>query len=318
MDVLIGLVSAIVTLVVSVGSVFFAYRSARSSSKRAEIERQTYVSSVPCQLSAIARIVSVDEGAIGGVSLQVEICNDGLGRAFNIECEARSTFLWGFDEQLTVRNSQTFNLMRRDPAASRAGRPYPPFGFDEQIDIPPHVCVESKYLEPDQRLSIANLFSVPWEYLGHPSTHQLRPLGEALLPGITEEDLQAFEGTVMSRTSENELRDILAKYKPMTSTLKNVDFSSTQYKRDKALPPGLVLYGTFSQHGNQGKAFLFGPGNGLQLRVSFSHCYGPEIEWFALPCPLMILRPKSKMEIGLVKTDANGVNLDSGQALTVY
>ena len=134
--------------------------------------------------------------------------------------------------------------MRRDPGAVRSGYPYPPFGFDERLDMPPRLRdVGLKYFEPDQCHSIAELFFVPWAYLGHPSQYQLKPLEQVLLPRVTEEEVKAIEEAVVPGMSEDELRDIFEKYKPKEPAFKESGFWSRQYKRDKTLPPGLLLYG---------------------------------------------------------------------------
>ena len=316
----IGVASLLVGLVVGAVGVFFAYKNTQNSSKRAEIERQAHLDSHPCQLNAIARIVEVDESPVGGVSLKLEIRNDGLGRAFNIGCEARSTFLWGFDYQRTVRNAQTLNLMRRDTGSARLRNSYSPFGFDELLDMPPNLRdVGLKYLEPEQRHSIAELFFVPWAYLGHPSEHQLKPLEQVLLPGITEEELKTIKETVVPGISEDKLRAIFEKYRPGEPTIEESSSSGARYERNKTLPPGLLLYGTFDEgYGDRGRAFLFGPGNGLQLTLRFSHCGGEETKFFALPCPLLIFHPETGVEIHLVETDANGVTLHNSRSITLY
>jgi hypothetical protein len=145
-----ALVIAVIFGVVGAVGAFFGYKSWRNS-------RQPYLDSLPCKLSPVAKIVSVDESPIGGVSLQVEIRNNGLGRAFNVACEAHSTFLWDFDYQRTTRNAQTLNLMRRDSRWARSRDSYPPFGFDERLDMPPSLRdVHMKYLEPNQSLLIAD------------------------------------------------------------------------------------------------------------------------------------------------------------------
>ena len=57
--------SLFVGLAVGAVGVLFAYKNAQNSSRRAEIERQAYLDSLPCQLNAIARIVAVDESSVG-------------------------------------------------------------------------------------------------------------------------------------------------------------------------------------------------------------------------------------------------------------
>ena len=308
-----------VALGVGAACVFFTHRNSQNSSKLAEIERQAYLDSRPCQLNVIARIVAVDESPVGGVSIQLEIRNDGMGRAFNMSCEARSTFLWDFDCQRTVRNAQTLNLMCRDPGAARSRSSYPPFGFDERLDMPPHFRdVGLKYLEPEQRHLVADLFFMPCAYLGHPSKHQLRPLEEVLLPGITEEELNTIEETVLPGISEDELRAIFEKYRSRNPASEELISSGTRYERNKTLPPGLLLYGTFDEgYGNRGKAFMFGPGNGLQLILRFSYCGGDVTKFFALPCPLLIFNPEVGVELQLIETDANGFNLQNSRSVTV-
>ena len=294
-DLLIRIGSLFVALLVGGASVFFALKNFQNSSKRKEIERQAYLDSRPCQLNVVARIVAVDESPVGGVSLQLEIRNDGLGRAFNIGCDARSTFLWDFDYQRTVRNAQTLNLMRRDPGSASSHSSYAPFGFDELLDMPPHLRdVGLKLLEPDQHHSIEDLFLVPWAYLGHPSTHELKPLAEVLRPEITDEELKTVAETVASGRPEDGLEAIFGKCRPGGDFPESLSSQGAQYHMEEWLPPGLLLYGTFEEwYGDRGKAFLFGPGNGVQLTLSFSHCDGEETNFFALPCPLWILHPET-------------------------
>ena len=144
------IVGVIVGAITTVG-VVFTYKTWRDSSEQTSIQRESYLDSHPCQLNPIARIISVDESPIAGIGLQLEIRNDGLGRAFNIEYEARSIFLWDFDYQWRVRNAQTSNLMRRDPQAAKYRGSYPPFRFNEHLDMPPSIRdVGLKYLEPNQ------------------------------------------------------------------------------------------------------------------------------------------------------------------------
>ena len=319
----VSLAIGVPSFVAAAAGAVFAYRTARNSSKQAEIEQQAYLDSVPCQLNVIARIIAVDESPVGGVSLQLEIRNGGLGRAFNIECEARSTFLWDFDYQRTVRTAQTFNLMRRDPRAARSRVSYPPFGFDERLDMPR--CLRGdglKYLEPDQCHTIEDLFFVPWQYLGHPSKYKLKPLEQVLLPGITEEDLKEIEETVSPDISEDKLKAIFEKYKPGKTDaeeLEELDFSGTQYKRDETLPPGLLLYRSHdSGYGGRYTMFLFGPGNGLQLTLRFSHHDGEETNFFALPSPLLIFHPEIGKEIHLMETDSDGVDMNYSGTFTAY
>lgn len=176
-NLLLGISSLFVALVVGAVGIYFARRNAQSSAERAEIERQAHLDSLPSQLNVIARLAAIDKSPIGGITLQMEIQNDGLGRAFNVGSEVRSTFLWDFGHQRTVRNAQTLNLMRRDPRAALARGSYPPFGFDERLDMPPRLRdVGLKYLEPGQCHSLADLVFVPWAYLGHPLKHHLKPI----------------------------------------------------------------------------------------------------------------------------------------------
>lgn len=312
--------SFFVGLLVGAATVFFALKSAQNSSKRTEIERQAYLDSRPCQLNVVARVVAVDESPVGGVSLHLEIRNDGLGRAFNIGCDARSTFLWDFDYQRRVRNAQTLKLMRRDPSWARSRSSYPRFGFDELLDMPPHLRdVGLKFLEPEQHHSIEGLFLVPWAYLGHPSTHELRSLEEVLWPEITEDELKTLAETVAPGSPEDALEAIFEKCGPGEDFSERLSSQGAQYQWDESLPPGLLLYGTFEEwYGDRGKAFLFGPGNGLQLTLSFSHCDGEETKFFALPCPLLIFHPETGVEIPLVETDAKGVNLHDSQTANIY
>ncbi len=319
-NLLIGIGSLIVGLLVGAAGVLFARKNAQNSSRRAEIERQAYLDSRPCQLNVVALIVAVDESPVGGVSLRLEIRNDGLGRAFNIGCEARSTFLWDFDHQRMVRNAQTLNLMRRDPGSARSRSSYPPFGFDERLDMPPRLRdVGLKFLEPEQCHSIEDLFLVPWAYLGHPSEHELKPLEEVLGPGITGEELKSVAETVAPGRPEDESKAIFEKCRPAEDFSERLSSHSAQYQRNETLPPGLLLYGTFEEwYGDRGKAFLFGPGNGLQLTLSFSHCDGEETKFFALPCPLLIFHPGTGVEIPLEETDAKGVSLRDPRTVNVY
>ena len=319
-NLLIGIGSLFVGLFVGAAGVLFARKNAQNSAKRAEIERQAYLDSRPCQLNVVARIVAVDESPVGGVSLRLEVRNDGLGRAFNIGCEARSTFLWDFDYQRTARNAQTLSLMRRDPGSARSRISYAPFGFDERLDIPPHLRdVGLKFLEPEQRHSIEDLFLVPWAYLGHPSEHELKPLEEVLGPEITGEELKTVAETVVPGRPEDELGAIFQKCRPGEDFSERLSPHSAQYQRNETLPPGLLLYGTFEEwYGDRGKAFLFGAGNGLQLTLSFSHCEGEETKFFALPCPLLIFHPETGVEIPLEETDAKGVILHDSQTVRVY
>ena len=319
----ISLAIGIPSLVAAAAAAFFGYRAARSSSKQAEVARRAYLDSIPSQLNVIARIVAVDESPVGGVCLQLDIRNGGLGRAFNVGYEARSTFLGNFDYQRTVRTAQTFNLMRRDPRAARSRVSYPPFGFDERLDMPR--CLRGvglKYLDPDQYHTIEDLFFVPWQYLGHPSKHKLKPLEQVLLPGITDEELKEVEESVLPGTLEEKLKAIFEKYKPRkpdTEEYEELDFSGTQYKRDGTLPPGILLYGSQdSDYGGRYKTFLFGPGNGLQLTLRFSHFGGEETKCFALPSPLLIFQPELGKEIHLMETDADGVDLNYSGTITVY
>lgn len=319
-NLLIGIGSLFVGLAVGATGVFFARKNAQNSSKRAEIERQAYLDSRPCQLSVVARIVAVDESPVGGVSLQLEIRNEGLGRAFNIGCEAYSTFLWDFDYQRTVRNSQTLSLMRRDPGSARSRISYHPFGFDERLDMPPHLRdVGLRFLEPEQRHSIEDLFLLPWAYLGHSSEHELKPLEEVLLPGITEEDLKTVEESVASGPLEDESRAIFDKFGLGKDPFEERSSRGAQYESNEHLPPGLVLYGTFEEwYGDRGKAFMLGPGNGLHLTLSYSHCAGEETKLFALPCPLLVFHPEIGVEIPLVETDTKGVDLDDSRTVNIY
>ena len=270
-----GLAIGVAVLVIGAVTLFYARRSAQSSSKQAEIGRTAYLDSRPCQLNAIARIVDVDEGFAGGISLQVEISNDGLGRAFNFAYEARSTFLWDFDHQQMVREAQELNLSLRAPAAAKSRNADPRFGFNGRLDMPTRIRDAGlQYLEPGQRHSITDLFFVPWAYSGHPSEHQLRPLES--------------QGPVPPASAS----------------------SGTRYERNESLPPGMLLYGTYdSEHGDRGKAFLFGPGNGLQLILRFSHSSGDETKFFALPYPLATFDPKPGREFRLVETDSGGADL---------
>ena len=64
--------------------------------------------------------------------------------------------------------------------------------------------------------------------------------------------------------------------------------------------------------------FLFGPGNGLQLTLRYSHCGGDETKFFALPCPLLILHPEAGKEIPLMETDADGVVLSNSGTISAY
>ncbi len=309
----------VASLFVAVISGFFIYRSKRNSEKQTEIQRQTYVDSRPCHLNPIVRIAAVDLSPTGGIDLQLDIRNDGLGRAFNIVCEARSTFLWDFEYQRTVRKAQTLNLMRRDPRTSRVNGSYAPLGFDERLDIPPYIRdTGSKFLEPDQRHIFAQRFFVPWQYLRHPSDHVLTPLEE--FPGTeTLEKMEAWEEVMESGLSEGKLKAFDEKYGKREPVVREVRSSETRYERDGSLPPGMLLYGEHPVgHGMRGKVFLYGPGNGLQLTLRFSHCEGNITKYFALSCPLLIFRPEPGVEIQLVETDARGVELDDGRSLTIY
>lgn len=319
-NMLISISSLFVGLVVGAVGVYFARRNAHSSSERAEIERQAYLDSLPCQLNVIARLAVIDESPTGGITLQLEIHNDGLGRAFNVGAEVRSTFLRDFDGQRTRRNAQTLNLMRRDPRAALASGSYPPFGFDERLDMPPRLRdIGLKYLEPGQCHSLTDLFFVPWVYLGHPSKYQLKPLEQVLLPGITEEELKEIEEAAVPGMRDDELRNIFEKYRPSRPVYEDLEFSTTRYVRDESLPPGLLLYGsTDSECGAGGKTFLMGPGNGLQLIIDFSHCEGSERRFFALPCPLLILHPERGLEICLLETDSNGVTKDDSRDIRMH
>ena len=303
--------SLLVAIVTGTAGWLFAHKNAQNSSKRAEIARQAYLDSLPCQVSPMARIVAVDESSIGGISLQLEIHNYGLGRAFNLSYEAQSTFLRQFDCQRTVRMTQTLNLMRRDPGAARFKDPYPPFGFDQRLDMPPFLRDASlKYLEPCQRHTVTDLFFVPWQYLGHPSKRQLRSLDENLPSGISEGVLESIQKNIGSGMSEDKLKAITKQYRPRNPLMDEVETSAIQYMHDKNLPPGLLLYGTHDYgYGARGKAFLTGPGNGLQLTLRFSHCDGDETKYFALPYPLLIFNPETGREVRLIETDANGIQL---------
>ena len=95
--VVIAIGSLVVTLMGVAVAGYFGYRNKRDTDKQTEFGRRAYVDSLPCQLNAATRIVAVDQSPTGGISLQIEIQNEGLGRAFNIVCETRSTFLWDFD-----------------------------------------------------------------------------------------------------------------------------------------------------------------------------------------------------------------------------
>ena len=313
------IVGVIVGAITTVG-VVFSYKTWRNSSEQTAIQLETHLDSHPCQLNPIVRIISVDESPIAGVRLQLEIGNDGRGRAFNVEYEARSTFLWDFDQQWTVRCGQTSNLTRRDPRVARSQGSYPTFGFNELWDIPPFIRdVGIKYLEPNQHHSVKELFFVPWKYLGHPSERELKPLEETFFPGISEEDLKTLEETVVPGVPKDEVKTIFEKFKSRQSPFEELNFSPTTYKMDEKLPPGLVLYGTQDYgYRKPGKSFLFGPGNGLQLTLRFSHCGGDETKYFALPRHLPIFHPKPGTEISLVETDVNGVDLVDSKQITVY
>ena len=157
----------------------------------------------------------------------------------------------------------------------------------------------------------------------HPSEDELKPLEEVLLPGITEEELKSIEETVVPGVSEDEIKAITEKFTPGKSDFEEINFSPTLYQRDATLPPGMVLYGTHDNGfkrpvGKPGKGFWYGPGNGLQLIVRFSHCEGDEAKFFVLPCPLLIFRPRTGVEIPLVETDAKGVGLHDSKTITVY
>lgn len=312
--------SSMVAILISAIKGFFSYESWRNSSEQTAIQRATYLDSRPCQLNPIVRIIAVDESRIGGVSLQLEIGNDGLGRAFNIEYESRSTFLWDFDYQWKVRTAQTLNLMRRDPGIARSGGSYPLFGFDERLDMPPSIRdVNLKYLEPNQRHSVKELFFVPWKYLGHPSERKLKPFEETFYPGISEEELKAIEETVAPGVTGDEIRATIEKLGLERPCFDEPNFSPTMCKMDEKLPPGILLYGTQRRvYGKPNKIFLFGPGNGLQLTLRFSHYGGDETKYFALPSLLLIFHPKPGTEIPLVETDANGVDLVDSKEIRVY
>ena len=308
---LVALIVAVVVGAITTIGVVFTYKTWRNSSEQTAIRRATHLDSRPCQLNPIVRIISVDKSPIAGVSLQLEIGNDGRGQAFNVDYEARSTFLWDFDQQWTIRCTQTSNLMRRDLRVVWSRGSYPTFGFDELWDIPP--CIRDvgiKYFEPNQHHSVKESFLVPWKYLGHPSDRELKPLEETFSPGISEEDLKTLEETVVPGVPEDEVKTIFEQFKSRQSPFEELNSSPTMYKMDEKLPPGLVLYGTQDYgYRKPGKSFLFGPGNGLQLTLRFSHYDGDETKYFALPCPLFIFHPKPGIEISLVETDANGVSL---------
>ena len=307
---LIALIATVVVGVITAIGVVSAHKTSRNSSKQTAIQRDSYLDSRPCKLNLIARIISVDESPIAGITLQLEIGNNGLGRAFNIEYTVHSTFLWDFESQWRVRTSQTLNKMRRDPDAAKYRGSYLTFGFNELWDIPPFIRdVGIKYLEPNEHHSVKESFFVPWEYLGHPSDHK-KPLEETFFPDISEEDLKTLEETVVPGVPEDEVKTIFEKFKSQQSSFEELNFSPTTYKMNERLPLGLVLYGTQDYgYRKPGKSFLFGPGNGLQLTLRFSHYGGDETKYFALPSPLLIFNPKPGNEFPLVETDARGVDL---------
>ena len=317
--VVIAIGSLVVTLMGVTVAGYFGYRNKRDTDKQSEFGRRAYVDSLPCQLNAATRIVAVDQSPTGGISLQIEIQNEGLGRAFNIVCETRSTFLWDFDRQRTVRKAQPLNLMRRDPSARRSKGAYAPFGFDERLDIPPHVRdTKLRYLDPNQRHIVPHLFFVPWQYLGHPSGRALTPLDKCPPPELWE-GMEALEEVFESGFSEDKVNTFLEIRKARGAIVPEVKSSETKYERDESLPPGMLLYGeNDSQHGRKGRAFLYGPGNGLQLNLRFSHCAGGETKHFALPSPLLVFHPDLDREIQLVETDAKGVELNEERTISIY
>ena len=155
--------------------------------------------------------------------------------------------------------------------------------------------------------------------MGHPSEHELKPLEETFSPGISEEELKALEETVVPGMPEDELKAIFEKFKLQQSRFEESNFLGTKCRLDEKLPPGLVLYGTQDcEYRKRWKMFLFGPGNGLQLTLRFSHYGGDETKYFALPSPLLIFHPKPGIEIPLVETRANGVSLVDSKEIRVY
>ena len=314
-----ALIIGVASLVVAVISGVFVYGSKRNSDKRTEMQRQAYVDSRPCHLTPVVRIAAVDLNPAGGIAIQLEVRNNGLGRAFNVVCEARSAFLRDFDDQRTVRKAQTLNLMSRDKGGSRVKGPYAPFGFDERLDMPLHIRDAGlKYLEPEQRHILARMFFVPWQYLGHPSSRVLTPLEEFPAPE-TLARMEALEEVMEAGLSEEKLTAFFARYGGREPVVHEVRSSETRYERDKSLPPGMLLYGEHSSgYGVRGRWFLYGPGNGLQLTLRFSDCEGSVTKYFALPCPLLVFHPELGVEIQLVETDVQGVELDLQRSYTIY
>ena len=313
------LIIGVASLVVAVISGALVYGSKRNSEKQTEIQRQAYVESRPCHLTPVVRIAAVELSPTGGIALHMAVRNDGLGRAFNIVCEARSAFLRDFDDQRTVRKAQTLNLMRRDKGGSRVKNLYAPFGFDERLDMPLHIRdAGSKYLEPDQRHILDHRFFVPWQYIGHPSSRLLTPLEEFPSPE-TLERMEAWDEVMESGLSEEKLTAFSARYGKREPLCEEVRSSETRYERDESLPPGMLLYGEHSSgYGVRGRWFLYGPGNGLQLTLRFSDCEGSVTKYFALPCPLLVFHPEDGVEIQLVETDVQGVELFNQRSIAVY